>query len=145
MSKYFLLVVTFFLAGSSLVAGEKQGTGDILVIVKGLRNNKGDVKIGLFDSKQSYDGKEEKFKGAILGINNKTAKWRLSGIPFGEYAIKAFHDEDGDDRIDTNFFGMPTERYGFSNNARGMFGPPSFDKAKFQFTSDSLKIEIILK
>ena len=73
------------------------------------------------------------------------AIWEINKIPFGEYAIKAFHDEDRDDEIDMNFLGIPVESYGFSNNVRGIFGPPSFDKAKFLFNVDSLAIEIKLR
>ena len=121
-----------------------QNIGNLIVIINDLKNNNGDVKIGLFNSKESYNGKEEKFKGAILEIENKMVIWEVNNIPFGEYAIKAFHDEDQDDEIDTNFIGIPTESYGFSNNAKGLFGPPSFDKAKFRFNNQDMQIEINL-
>jgi len=71
-------------------------------------------------------------------------KWEVKNIPFGEYAIKVFHDEDSDDKIDTNFIGIPTESYGFSNNVKGFFGLPGFEKAKFHFNKQDMQIEIKL-
>mgnify|MGYP003572328091 CR=1 FL=1 len=50
------------------------------------------------------------------------------------YAIAAYHDANGNQELDKNFFGVPKEGYGFSNNARATFGPPSFEKAAFSFT-----------
>ena len=55
----------------------------------------------------------------------------FAGLAPGEYAIAAFHDEDRDGDLNTNLLGMPTEGYGFSNEARGTFGPPGFDAAAF--------------
>jgi len=38
--------------------------------------------------------------------------------------------------------GMYAEKYGFSNNAKGILGPPSFEKAKIELKSEKLKISI---
>jgi len=52
-------------------------------------------------------------------------------LPAGDYAMKAFHDVDGDGRMATNPFGMPTEPFAFSNNAVGNMGPAGWDRAHF--------------
>lgn len=49
----------------------------------------------------------------------------------GTYAIKVFHDVNGNGTIDTNWMGIPNEPYGFSNDAMGTFGPPGFNAASF--------------
>ncbi len=148
MKKLFLsLIVIFLISNDFLTAQNNQSNlkiGDLTVIVNGLKNNNGNLKIGLFNSKESYNGEEKKFKGAMIKIEDKKVKWEVKNIPFGEYAIKAFHDEDEDDEVDTNFIGIPTESYGFSNNAKGLFGPPSFDKAKFHFNNQDMQMEINL-
>jgi uncharacterized protein (DUF2141 family) len=51
------------------------------------------------------------------------------GLPPGKYAVSAYADANGNGRLDRNFLGMPSEQYGFSNNARGRFGPPAFAEA----------------
>ena len=55
--------------------------------------------------------------------------------------MKLFHDENENGELDTGFLGIPKEDYAFSNNASGVFGPPSYDKAKFELTAD-LTVEI---
>jgi len=54
----------------------------------------------------------------------------LADLPEGALAISAFHDTNGNGRLDRNAMGIPTEPYGFSNNATGQFGPPRFEQAQ---------------
>ncbi len=45
--------------------------------------------------------------------------------------------------LDTGIFGIPTEKYGFSNNAKGFMRPLSFEKEKFELnTNRTIKIKI---
>ncbi len=147
MKKIFIALTFLFLVNHFVFAQEKDGSaksGTLIVVVAGLKNISGNVQIGLFNSPESYDGKEKKFNGAIVKVKNETVKWKVENVPFGEYAVKVFHDANGNDNLDTNFFGIPTESYGFSNDARGMFGPPSFEDAKFIFDKPEAEIEIKL-
>jgi uncharacterized protein (DUF2141 family) len=139
----FLLLVSSALSPASLHQDSQQARGTILLTVVGLHNDNGDVKVGLFNSAESFTGKtKDKFGGAIIKIQNKKAQYVFPNVPFGEYAIKLFHDENGDNKINTNFLGIPTESYGFSNNAKALFGPPSFEKAKFIVSSDTVRVKI---
>ena len=65
-------------------------------------------------------------------------KIRFEEIPAGEYAISIFHDENKDTKLNKNFFGIPTEDYGFSNNPKIRFGPPSFKECAIKVNSDQL-------
>ena len=58
------------------------------------------------------------------------------GLPAGRYVVKSFADENGNAKLDTNLLGLPTERYGFSNDARGRMGPPGFDAAAVPLDAD---------
>jgi uncharacterized protein (DUF2141 family) len=53
----------------------------------------------------------------------------VKGVPAGTWAVLAYQDENGNNELDRNFVGMPKEPYGFSRDARGKFGPPSFEDA----------------
>jgi uncharacterized protein (DUF2141 family) len=119
-------------------------TGKLTVIIEGLKNDEGTVQIGLFNSKESWEGKTKKLKGAIIGIKGKKAEWKIEDIPHGEYAIRFFHDEDGDGEMDKNLFGMPTESFGFSNNAKAVFRMPGYEEAKFIFNPDNEIIKIVV-
>ena len=58
-----------------------------------------------------------------------TLRFVLQDLPPGQYAVNAFHDENGNGELDTNLVGIPSEGYGFANDADASFGPPDFDAA----------------
>jgi len=70
---------------------------------------------------------------------------QFAGLPAGDYAVSAFLDENGNTRLDSNVFGIPTELYGFSRNARGASGPPQFADAAFRLDAAPLAHAIELK
>jgi uncharacterized protein (DUF2141 family) len=61
--------------------------------------------------------------------NGAKARVVYLSMPPGMHAIKVFHDVNGNGALDTNAIGIPNEPYGFGNDARGRFGPPSFEEA----------------
>lgn len=77
-----------------------------------------------------------------VSIQNGVATFKFEGLAHGEYAFSLFHDENNNEKLDTNVFGIPKESYAFSNNASGSFGPPSFSKAKFSIKSESTQMKI---
>ncbi|KAK0348276.1 hypothetical protein LTR94_037884, partial [Friedmanniomyces endolithicus] len=78
--------------------------------------------VALFDSQAAYDeGRSVRQAVVDVAAGQRTAAF--DGLPDGDYAVRAFHDVNGDGRMNTNPFGMPTEPYAFSNNARGNMGP----------------------
>ena len=107
---------------------------DLTLIVEGLKDDEGEVMVALANSKEDYKG-DEPFRGAAVAIRERRAIHTFAAVPFGDYAIKLFHDRNDNERLDTNFLGIPKESYGFSNNVMGRFGPPSWEKARFSIDS----------
>ena len=58
-------------------------------------------------------------------------------LPVGVYAVSFYIDSNNNQKLDYNFLGVPTEQFGFSNNAMGFFGSPSFDQASFRIDKES--------
>jgi uncharacterized protein (DUF2141 family) len=141
MSAVILLVLMNISDGIGQETSEK---GDLIVMINGFDNNEGVAKIALSNTQEDYEAHDQAFRGEETIINEKSAVLTFEKIPFGEYAIKIYHDEDNDNELNSNFLGMPTEEYGFSNNARGSFGPASWDDAKFLFNTpkDTVKIKV---
>ena len=107
---------------------------NVVVEIAPLRNNDGQVFLELNDEN------EEIIKGYSEKIVNNKCIVVLENLKPGKYAFKYFHDENNDEKINTNFMGIPKEGYGFSNNAKGKFGPPSFEKMIFEIEqSDTIK------
>lgn len=61
----------------------------------------------------------------------------LADLPDGDYAVTLFVDRNANGRLDRNAMGVPTEPYGFSNDAFGQFGPPSFEQARLTVRGDT--------
>lgn len=87
-------------------------------------------------------------KGSTLHTaraGGSTVRLRVAGSAPGTYAIKVFHDVNDNGKLDTNWLGIPTEPYGFSNDAMGMFGPPSFEQASFKVGAGTTTVRIRMK
>ena len=140
---YFFVLVSFQLVLAQTV--EDKNTGNLTIVVTGFENDDGELLIAVSTSRENYESNDSAFVGVKLKIENRKAEHIFEDLPFGEYAIKLFHDENIDGELNSNFLGIPTEDYGFSNNARGTFGPADYDDAKFSFDRNKLTIEITVQ
>lgn len=72
-------------------------------------------------------------------VNSTHPVIEISELEIGKtYAVAVFHDENANKYLDKNFLGMPEEKYGFSNGARGTFGPPYFEEACFKVSNQQV-------
>lgn len=126
--KLFLLMI---LAASSLSAQNK-----LTIVVDGIEKVKGHLIIAVYD-KDSFM-KSKPLAASIVEIKDETVTVELDSIPPGEYAVTLFQDENDNKKLDTGAYGIPTEKYGFSNNAVGKMGPPSFDDCMFAVKEDTV-------
>jgi len=138
-----LLVKLFVISLISLLSFNTvaQNNYNVTVTVAEADNNAGKMFIALYNSETGFLNK--RYKGTVSKIENKTCTVAFKAIPEGTYAVSIFHDENDNGKMDTNFFGIPSEDYGCSNNATGLMGPPKWEDAKFELKSDK-KITIIL-
>lgn len=133
-------IITLFLIslGQIVFAQHTKLTVDII----GLSNDNGTVKVGLFNAKENF--LKTIYKGASSKIKQKSASVIFLNIPYGEYAVSVYHDQNNNSKLDLNFMGIPKEDFACSNNAKGLLGPPKYDEAKFKLTKD-LNVEIDFK
>lgn len=112
----------------------------------GLKSSQGAVAFALFDSEQSYTERSQPLRRAFVPVRDGNCEWVVEGLPPGDYAAMAYHDQNGNGQLDKRkAFGIPKEPYGFSNNVDAMFGPPTYDKARFSVTDRETLIEIRLR
>jgi uncharacterized protein (DUF2141 family) len=101
------------------------------VTVTGFQGEKGQALVALFLSAKGWpDDQALAFGRAVLPIREGQSVATFEGVPSGPFAVSAFHDEDVDRVLDTGLFGIPSEDYGFSRDARDTFGPPGFESAR---------------
>ena len=125
-----LLLIFAIIFSGTLTTNAQEQTFDLTVHISGLNSDKGTLLVGVYNKKDNFLKKQ--FKGDIVKIKNKKSVVIFKNLPKGEYAVSFVHDENNNNKMDTNFIGIPKEDYGCSNNARGFMGPPKYDDAKFQ-------------
>lgn len=144
--KRFLVIIMVILSFSNYSAAQENSKGDLIINVNGIRNQKGKIRVSVYDSADGFPGTPQKAKYLAEGIINKsTAQIKIENLPFGEYAVSLIHDENNNLKVETNFLGIPKEGIGMSNDAKGTFGPPSYTQAKFKYAKKNqiIKINIV--
>lgn len=117
--------------------------GTLEVIVKGYPNKNGSITVGVFNNKEAF--LKDAFREGNVKIENESRVTLIfENLPYGNYSASVYHDENDNGDMDTNFLGIPKEVYGFSNNAKGMFGPPSFKDCLFEVNQSLTRITINL-
>ncbi len=127
-----ITIITLISLFSILVS--VQNNFDITINVKDANSNNGKMYIALYNTASGF--LEKTYKADIIELKNTSCSVTFKDIPEGTYAVSIFHDENNNGKLDTNFFGIPSEDYGCSNNATGFMGPPKWDDAKFQLTEN---------
>jgi uncharacterized protein (DUF2141 family) len=126
---------------------------DMLIHVKitGFSSSQGKCCVAAYLTSKGFNKPEFAFRKETLDIEGDSANWQLqleldseemakylesgTGISL---AISAYHDNNGNAKLDKNALGMPTERYGFSRNPKHGFGPPKFADAMIQVSEKEL-------
>lgn len=117
-----------------------QETCTITLQLSGLKSNDGKLQVGLYSSEKTWLG--QPFKGANVEIENNQATVVFKDVPYGVYAASAVHDEDDNGKLNTGAFGIPSEPYANSRGAKGRFGPPKWNDAKFTISSSEVTEDI---
>ena len=131
-----LISVLGIIASSKLQAQAK-----LEVTVRNIKEAKGTIRVGLFTNendflKKAAEGKVVKAKQGELTVV-------FENLKPGDYAVSVIHDENENGELDSNMVGIPKEGFAFGNNAMGMFGPPSFEKAKVVIVKDKSEAQAI--
>lgn len=108
------------------------------VTIRGLNPRSGFVRIGLYDAKIAFPVEGHHLEAraiAVQGEASVTAEFTV--VPYGVYALAVIHDRNGNGKLDYRWGIFPAEPVAFSSGAKPrMFGPPTFDAAKFAVTGD---------
>lgn len=113
--------------------------------VQHLSHDKGEVIAYLYNDASAFPTKP---KLAIAQQASKIIKNQahlsFTNLQAGVYAIAVIHDENGNRKLDSNWLGIPKEPVGASNDAKGHFGPPKFEDAKFNLDKNmTIKINMV--
>lgn len=109
-----------------LTAGAAQA-GDVTVTLTGVQARGGQVLVTLQarDQFMQAGGFSQRIEAPAAGPLTVT----FQDVPAGDYALSAFHDENGDYQMQAAANGIPEEGWAMSNGD-ALRGPPTFDLVK---------------
>lgn len=129
---YIFLIAPFFLFSQNTIS----------VHVHNVPSTEGNVSVAVYDSDDTFLTFEGVFKTGTAQAKEGVVKLNIENIPPGEYAIAVFHDQNGNNILDTNWLGIPKEKVAFSKAKMKTFGPPKYKECCFRVLSDT-EIDIV--
>ncbi len=122
---------TLAAAGLAGLVAVQTPAADLTVEIRGIRSGAGSVFLAVHGprSKATFPSGDAVASAHRELAGAGTLRFVIRDLAPGRYALTAFHDENGNGDLDTGLFGIPTEGYGFGNDAKATFGPPDFDAA----------------
>ena len=123
-------VFRLLIAANSIFAGNVIA-GELQITVRGIESTAGQLMIAVVNSEAAFNGESPAVLSLLIAPKTGTLTFGTDALPDGDYGIRVMHDENGNGDMDSNMVGMPTEPWGFSNNAMGNFGPPGWSDIRF--------------
>lgn len=118
------------LTSSLLLMSSNAFANTLTFTIDGIKNAEGKILVQIFSGEENYN-QGIAFSGMMVNAKKGKVKVLFGDLPKGEYAIRYFHDQNDNGELESNLLGMPTEGYGFSNNAKANFGPAKYQSMKF--------------
>lgn len=105
----------------------------------------GNIHLAVYDTEESFEEKND-----LITLINESKNGTLTievALPQpGRYVLAAYHDVNGNGKLDTNFFGAPAEPYGFNVIPPSKWRAPRFEELAANFSGTStLAAQIVLK
>jgi uncharacterized protein (DUF2141 family) len=115
----------------------------VSIRILGAGSDEGKMKLAVYVTPEGFNSPEKAFDTDNWTIRDGVCEGKF-GMPaeIKKLAIAAYHDENANGELDRNALGIPSERYGFTNNARGITGPPSFEDAVVEIGDKPIEISI---
>lgn len=121
-----------------------QNTASLTIDVSGVKERKGKLQMGLFNSAEGFPDDAKPYRAEVLNITESNAlQVVFKDLPPGDYSVAVYHDKNGNGKLDKNLLGIPVEDYGFSNDTRSTrLSAPSFDDTKLRIEEVDTQLNI---
>lgn len=125
-----------------LAAGQAQAEAAKLTVrLAGIGDAGGQLRVSLYRDPETFRKEDRALRVATLPATAGSAEVVFDGLEPGRYALMAYHDANGDNRLNLRLGMFPTEGYGLSNNPK-IFGPPKFADSAFEVTAPANSVSI---
>lgn len=119
---------------------------DLTVVLRGVDARRpGHLECALYAAADGFPGQPEKAAATARASGEGDERICVfRGLSPGPYAVAAMHDENGNGKLDTNFFGVPTEGWATSNNVTHAMHAPDFAESKFLVAAGGARVDLQL-
>jgi uncharacterized protein (DUF2141 family) len=137
--KLFIVFITLF------QNSQNKTEGNLKINITNIKEKTGYIRVGLYNNPKDFPKNGKAYKNVSAKVVGNTATVSFNNIPGGNYAIALFHDENNDTECNLNYFGIPKEGIGFSNNIKPRTSAPDFQETMVVLKPKTIKtIEIKL-
>lgn len=134
------LALLFGLAFIGFTTNAQDASGaTVTVIIENVLSDNGTILGGLHTADTFMKGPG--VESAIASASTGEVTLTFENVAAGTYAIMVMHDANDNKQMDMEANGMPKENYGTSGEMN-LYGPPSFDSAKFELTGEDQEFRI---
>jgi uncharacterized protein (DUF2141 family) len=119
----------------------------LTVAVNGVHHQKGELCFRIYSSEEGFPFSDtSEVQSGCTQIKGSSGTKQFYGLKPGTYAVAVIDDQNGNHKLDTDFFGIPQEGFGISNNPTVSVatGAPKFQKASFSLRKNTT-IKIFMK
>ena len=129
--RYITLLASVIAVGQApLLASSANAQAAVLrVNVDGVRSDRGSIRAAVIDAVG------RRIASAVSPAARGITVILIHDVSPGEYAVRLYHDENGNERMDRSILGLPREGYGFSRSAHVALGMPSFASSRVTVTT----------
>ncbi|HYW19224.1 MAG TPA: DUF2141 domain-containing protein [Nodularia sp. (in: cyanobacteria)] len=147
MTHFTRVVVATLLSISFAKIVNAEPTATLTVVVNGINNQKGEICMGVYSRAKSFPlSTNDVITSACVPNKGSNLIHNFSGLKPGNYAVAVVDDQNGDRKLNKDFFGIPKEGFGISRNPTVSIvtGTPNFHDASILLRQNT-KINILMK
>jgi uncharacterized protein (DUF2141 family) len=128
-----------------IFAATSASAARIIVTVDGLHSAQGYVFVGLYASPATFLNGNQCDAQRKVRASTGPITVVFDNLAPGTYAVGAYHDENGNDHLDTDFLGLPVEGYALSNGVRAVMSKPTFQQAAFSVGAEDKPVALHIR
>jgi uncharacterized protein (DUF2141 family) len=113
------------------------------VRIKDVREATGNLRVSLYRDPETFRKEDRALKVIVVPATKGESRVTFDGIEPGKYALMAYHDENGDGKLNLRLGMFPTEGYALSNNPKVM-GPPKFADSAFDVAAPETSSSLVI-
>ena len=145
MHRFCLLASPILLPLAFLLCVGPAQVAQLVVTIDGLHSAKGNLFVALYSRAEGFPDGDYSDRQAKIPASLAPLTIVFDDLAPGTYAVGAYHDENANNKLDTNLIGYPIEGYALSNGIRAVISRPRFVDAAFALGGEGKRVRLHIK